>query len=253
MTTLTPGDNEVKENNVNNLSARLLVASRKYMDAIEEVDEVSPGRKLVAARNLRAAIAALSALPAGGGESVWMFKDRQGQWCAFSSDKHRENTIASGEWEVRQFFTTPQPSAAEEGWGFSYKQPWHAQEDAEDYESWAKQERQREDTATRLGSAAVGAQGAAVAKVIRVTPMGPIVEWYDNQPVGTELFAHAAPAAGKGADAEELRKLIFLWRIREDNGEELTEFDKGYEQASDEHAAHLEAALTRQPVAGDGK
>lgn len=37
------------------------------------------------------------------GDSVWMFKDHDGRWCHFHSEKHRDNTIASGEWEVREF------------------------------------------------------------------------------------------------------------------------------------------------------
>ena len=53
----------------------------------------------------------------------------------------------------------------------------------------------------------------------------------------------AAPRA-EGVDLSALKSLPALWRQREDNGEEYTEFDKGYEQASNECADQLEAALT---------
>src|SRR5690625_3024579 len=60
----------------------------------------------------------------------------------------------------------------------------------------------------------------------------------------------ASPSAPVGM---EVASLPALWRQREDNGEERTEFDKGYEQASDECAEALERALAaQQPAAVDG-
>src|SRR5690625_4958923 len=65
-------------------------------------------------------------------------------------------------------------------------------------------------------------------------------------PDDVPLYAHPPPSAPVGV---EVASLPALWRQREDNGEERTEFDKGYEQASDECAEALERALARQPAA----
>src|SRR5690625_5297777 len=62
------------------------------------------------------------------------------------------------------------------------------------------------------------------------------------------LYAHPPPSAPVGV---EVASLPALWRQREDNGEERTEFDKGYEQASDECAEALERAIAQQPVADE--
>lgn len=53
-----------------------------------------------------------------------------------------------------------------------------------------------------------------------------------------EMVDRPAPAMPNGVEG-----LVALWRQQEDNGEERTEFDKGYEQASGECAEALEAAL----------
>ena len=41
------------------------------------------------------------------------FQDRDGNWCNFANDKHRDNTIADGSWPIRWLYTTPQPG---DGW-----------------------------------------------------------------------------------------------------------------------------------------
>lgn len=67
-------------------------------------------------------------------------------------------------------------------------------------------------------------------------PSGPMF-----QPIASTAPAEAndpAPAMPNGVEG-----LVALWRQQEDNGEERTEFDKGYEQASGECAEALEAAL----------
>lgn len=56
-------------------------------------------------------------------------------------------------------------------------------------------------------------------------------------------------AEGDGGAVGEVESLPNLWRQREKSDEQVTEFDKGYEQASDECAEALEAALAAQPRA----
>lgn len=48
-------------------------------------------------------------------ESVWMYKDTLGQWKPFLTERHRQDTIDSGGWEVREFFShaSPVDAAAE--------------------------------------------------------------------------------------------------------------------------------------------
>lgn len=54
----------------------------------------------------------LAAAPTpSAGEAVWMFKTRQGDWRTFINERHRIDTIASGDWEVREFHTAPQLAA----------------------------------------------------------------------------------------------------------------------------------------------
>jgi hypothetical protein len=42
-------------------------------------------------------------------ESVWMYKDTLGQWKPFLTERHRQDTIDSGGWEVRKFFCHAAP------------------------------------------------------------------------------------------------------------------------------------------------
>ena len=59
-----------------------------------------PSAKSVAALSGREAVAC-------------QFQDRDGKWCNFNNDEHRDNTIADGSWPIRWLYTTPQPGG---GW-----------------------------------------------------------------------------------------------------------------------------------------
>lgn len=57
------------------------------------------------ADNLRAE---LSRIKAGQGEAVaWQFQGRDGAWCLFANEKHKELTIKDGTWPVRALYTSP--------------------------------------------------------------------------------------------------------------------------------------------------
>lgn len=35
-------------------------------------------------------------------DALYQFKDHQGNWCNFMNEEHRQNTVASGEFEIRE-------------------------------------------------------------------------------------------------------------------------------------------------------
>jgi hypothetical protein len=51
--------------------------------------------------------AAIAAMKQQGEPVAWQFKDDDGKWCNFHSDKHRDDTIADGRWEVRALYAAP--------------------------------------------------------------------------------------------------------------------------------------------------
>lgn len=78
------------------------------------------------------------------------------------------------------------------------------------------------------------------------------------EPDGEDEEPDAAPSASPAKvgdrqpsiirNYDDIHALPALWRGREDSCEEETEFDKGFQQASDECAENLENALAQQPA-----
>jgi len=60
--------------------------------------------------------AAIAALEAETGEAVdCQFQGTDGRWRSFDNDQHKENTIASGKWPIRNLYTST-PPAVPPGW-----------------------------------------------------------------------------------------------------------------------------------------
>lgn len=59
---------------------------------------------------------AISALEAETGEPVdCQFQGTDGRWHSFLNDQHKDNTIASGKWPIRNLYAAP-PPAVPPGW-----------------------------------------------------------------------------------------------------------------------------------------
>jgi hypothetical protein len=44
----------------------------------------------------------------------WQYQDREGNWRHFSSDYHRDSTINSGQWPIRNLYARPVVASTEE-------------------------------------------------------------------------------------------------------------------------------------------
>ena len=70
---------------------------------------------------------------------------------------------------------------------------------------------------------------------------------YDLQRMWKTLQTSSQTAPASVSDAAPLHALAKLWKTPDHSDEEETEFDKGYDQASMEHAEALTAAIAQQP------
>lgn len=85
------------------------MATQRKFATIGTVDPVRG--QLIAFADRLAALTAPE--PDAAGPVAWQFQDRDGVWFNFHDAKHREDTIASGEWPIRALYATP-PSAPRE-------------------------------------------------------------------------------------------------------------------------------------------
>lgn len=77
-----------------------VVADKKHLD-----DKAEEAYRAIETK-LRALLAGVSA-PAGETPAAWQFQDRDGVWCFFMNERHRQETIKDGTWPIRALYTAP--------------------------------------------------------------------------------------------------------------------------------------------------